>query len=84
MSIANNIIAEFFFGGPTPTTNHKTLLSAINQCLKTDDGKIIYFPEIFTVYTFKDGSVIVAGGGGCSDYDSIDEAIPALAREENT
>ena len=76
MSIANNVVAEFLFGGPAPNSSHKTLLSAIRQCLDADNGKLIYFPEISIVYTFDDGSVAVVGGGTCSSYDSIDEGHP--------
>lgn len=82
MSIANSVLAEYLFSGPTPESSHKTMLSAIRKCIDADNGRLVYFPEISIIYTFEDGSVAVVNGAGSSSYDSIDEAIPALCREE--
>ncbi len=84
MSIANDIVAEYFFSGPTPEHSHKTMLSAIRKCIDADNGSLVYFPEISILYTFEDGSVVVVNGAGVSPCDSIDEAIPALRQEEGT
>ena len=83
MSIANSVLAEYLFSGLTSKTSHKTMLSAIRKCIDADNGSLVYFPEISILYTFEDGSVAVVNGAGASSYDSVDEAIPALCREED-
>ncbi|MYC16252.1 MAG: hypothetical protein F4Y39_21205 [Gemmatimonadetes bacterium] len=82
MSIATSVYAEYVFGGPTPDTDHSTILSALRAITEQDDDKPIYFPEISILYRFDDGSAIVVDGKGISDHDTIDEAAEAIARRE--
>lgn len=84
MSIANSVVAEFYFGGPRADMSHKSVVSAISKLIDTENGSVSIFPAITVLYKFDDGSIVSVDERGVIDYNTIDDMLTNPGKEMST
>lgn len=74
-TLSDQIVAEYVFGGPSLTENHKSILSAFK---KIGAGMV----SASTLYFCEDGSIVVVDWVGVHGFASVEEYATFLEGDD--